>query len=85
MIGLFRRWLNVKALRYFFSGALLVAGLWQLEMVQIQLSYFQLTMFSLPFGVEVEWWFARDLFYSMIILAFLLVLPFDKLKRGMKT
>jgi hypothetical protein len=29
--------------------------------------------FSLPFGYEVAWWFARDLWYGCILAAFALL------------
>ena len=51
------------------SGILMVVGLWQIEMVHVHQSWgFQ--KFVMPFGIEVPWWFARDLWYAVIFIAF---------------
>jgi len=57
----------------FLSGMLLVAGLWQLEMIDIHRSW-GFDQFSLPFGYTVPWWWARDLCYAMILASFLLTI-----------
>jgi hypothetical protein len=56
-----------------FSVFLLVAGLWQLEIVEFRLSL-GLESFDWPFYVfpSVGIWFARDVMYSVIILAFII-------------
>ena len=54
------------------SGLLLMMGLWQIEMMWLHKSW-ENGGFSLPFGYEVPWWFARDLWYGCIFAAFALV------------
>jgi len=51
------------------SGSLLFIGLWQTEMLMVQQAWNYPNM-SLPFGITAKWWFARDLWYAMIIAAF---------------
>ena len=51
------------------SGILLMVGLWQIEMMWLHKSW-QNEGFALPFGEEVPWWFARDLWYGCIVAAF---------------
>lgn len=62
---------------YFVSGCLLITGLYQLEMMWIQKAW-EFGSFSMPFGFEVPFWFARDIWYLSIVLGFfiLLMLPF---------
>jgi hypothetical protein len=48
------------------SGALLFIGLWQIEMMWLHKAWGK-QGFVLPFGREVPWWFARDLWYGCII------------------
>lgn len=63
--------LFVKICAAVLSGALLVAGLWQLEMIWVHKSW-GFPRFVLPFGFETSYWIARDLFYTFIFLSFLL-------------
>jgi hypothetical protein len=65
----------VRAIRPFVliaAVSLLWVGLWQLEMLFVQYYNYWNGGYMLPFGIEVPWWFARDLFYGMIVLAFIL-------------
>ena len=55
------------------SGSLLFIGLWQLEMMWLHKSW-NFKAFVLPFGKEVPWWFARDLWYACIISAYVLLI-----------
>lgn len=56
----------------FLSAALLFVGLWQLEILFIQYSN-GYDKFVLPFEFETTWWIARDIWYSFIVLAFVLM------------
>ncbi len=56
------------------SLLLLVTGLWQLEALFIQYHVFEQEGFMLPFGLKVPWWFARDLFYALIVIGYLILL-----------
>jgi hypothetical protein len=53
------------------TGSLLFVGLWQLEMMWLHKGWGH-KGFVLPFGLVVPWWFARDLWYSFIVLAWLI-------------
>ena len=56
-----------------FSVFMLVAGRWQLEIVEFRLSL-GLKTYDWPFYMlpSVDIWFARDIMYSVIILAFII-------------
>ena len=65
---------STQVLAGIISASLLFIGLWQIEMMWLHRSW-NLPGFVLPFGKEVPWWFARDLWYACIIAGyFLLVL-----------
>ena len=54
------------------AGGMLVVGLWQLEMMWIHKSW-GFTNMSLPFGATAKWWFIRDVWYLLIVTAFVIV------------
>jgi len=85
------RW-AIKSFLAFLAGAFMFIGLWQVEVMWNQKAW-EFEKFSLPFGIQVPWWFARDLWYGciiacpvLIILAFtpLVVLIKRKIREKMK-
>jgi len=65
-----RRW-NILGL--LLSGLFLMTGLYQLEIMWIQKAW-EWPCFMMPFGWRVPFWFARDVWYSFIILGWLLAI-----------
>ena len=62
----------IKYLTAILSGALLITGLYQVEIMWIQRAW-EFERFVMPFGIEVEWWIARDIWYSCIVAGYLLL------------
>jgi len=57
-----------------FSGVVLIACLYQLEIIVWQCFEVVNEYFMLPFGFKVKWWIARDILYTGIIVSWLMVL-----------
>ena len=58
----------INAFFAFLGGLLVMTGLYQLEVLMILNFEVKDYWFELPFGYPVPWWFARDIFYAMILL-----------------
>ena len=66
----------IKVLTAMLSALLFTVGLYQIEILWVQFQNketWNLEKFVLPFGFEVEWWVARDIWYSCIIIGYLLL------------
>ena len=66
----------IKVLTAMLSALLFTVGLYQIEILWVQFQNresWNLERFVLPFGVEVEWWVARDIWYSCLIVGYLLL------------
>ena len=66
------------------SGALLVLGFYQLEVLMILNCEIVDYWFELPFGYPIPWWFARDIFYTFIVIAYILLIIIFNLERIVK-
>jgi len=73
--------LKLKIILGALSGALLIGGLYMLETIEWHRSW-GFTQYVLPFGFQCEWWIARDLAYSLIILGYLFILSINIHRRG---
>lgn len=51
----------------------LMVGLYQIEIMWIQHAW-NWEYFVMPFGWKVPWWFARDVWYTMIIAGFFIAI-----------
>ena len=59
---------KTNVLLAFIGGLMLMAGLYQLEVLTILNFEVKDYWFELPFGIQVPWWFARDIFYTWIVI-----------------
>ena len=72
-----RRMRTRSALTVMISTFLFVSSLWQIEMLWVQFQnreIWELDAFALPFGYEVSWYVARDLFYLMLFISWFVLI-----------